>query len=94
MSTTPSAIQAFATAEGALLTTISGALTNIATGVLALDALITTLQNSSGTISAADQATLDAMQTQSQALVTQVNAISVTPPGATVPVTPAPTPTP
>ncbi len=92
MATTPSAIQAFATAEGALLTSIAAALTNIATGVLALDALITTLQNSTGTISAADQATLDAMQKQSQALVTQVNAISTTPPGGTVPVTPTPTP--
>lgn len=87
-SSAPDAIQAFATAEGALLTTVSGALTNLATGILALDATITQLENSPGTISQGDQALLTQALTQSQALVTQVQAISTTAPGATVPVTP------
>ncbi len=88
MGTTPDAIQAFATAEAATLTSLATALTNVTSGVVALDALITQLQNSSGYISAPDQALLDQIQTQSQALVTQVNAINTTPPGTAVPVTP------
>ena len=90
MSVTPSAIQAFAAAETATLNSLSSALTALATGIAALDALITQFQNSPGTLSAADQASLDAIQAQSKALVTQANAISTTPPGTPVPVTPQP----
>jgi len=89
-SVTPSAIQTFAAAEQATLASLATAITTVGTGVIALDALITTLQNSPGTISAADQATLDQIQAASKALVAQVNAISTTPPGTPVPITPAP----
>ncbi len=90
MSVTPSAIQAFAAAETATLASLSTALTALDTGIKALDALITTLQNSPGTISPADQATLDQIQAASKALVAQANAISTTPPGTVVPITPVP----
>lgn len=89
-SVTPSAIQAFAAAEQATLASLATAITALGTGITALDALITTLQNSGGTISAADQATLDQIQAQSKALVAQAAAISTTPPGTPVPITPAP----
>ncbi len=89
-SVTPSAIQAFAASEGPVLTSLATAITALGTGITALDALITQLQNSSGTISASDQALLDQIQAQSNALVTQVNAISTAPPGTVVPVTPTP----
>lgn len=82
MSTTPSAIQAWAAAEQADLTTISTTLDGIVTGVAALDALITQFQNSPGTLSADDQAALDAIQAASQALVAKVQAISTAPPVA------------
>jgi hypothetical protein len=89
MAVTPSAIQIFAAAEQATLTSLSTALTALATGVAALDALITQLQNSPGTISPADQALLDQIQAQSQANLAQANAISTTPPGQPVPITPS-----
>jgi hypothetical protein len=60
-------------------------LDSIASGIVALDDLITKLQSSPGTLSAEDQAALDAIQSASAALVTKASAISVTPP-----VTPAP----
>lgn len=88
--TSPDAIQTFAAAEAAVLTSLATALNNIATGITALDALITQLQNSPSTISTGDQALLDQISAQSAALVTQANAISTAAPGATVPVTPTP----
>ena len=91
MSTTPSAIQAFAAAESATLASLATALTALDAGVKALDQLITDFQNSPGTLSAADQAALDGIQATSQALVAQANAISTTPPGTPVP-PPAPLP--
>ncbi len=42
--------------------------TAIKSGILALDDKITALQNSQGTLSAADQAALDQIQTESSAL--------------------------
>ena len=45
-----------------------------------LDTLITNFQNSPGTLSAEDQAALDAIQASSKALVTKATAISVNPP--------------
>ena len=88
MSTTPSAIQAFAAAEASTLASLATALTALATGITALDALITSFQNSPGTLSPADQAALDGIQATSQALVAQANAISTTPPGTPVPAPP------
>lgn len=90
MATNPSAIQAWAAAEQPVLDSIAAAINSLAAGVQALDNLITTLQNSPGQITAADQATLDAAQAQSKALLAQLQAISTTPPGTPVPVTPQP----
>lgn len=90
MSAVPTGVATFAAAEGAQLGVISGALVSIAAGVIALDTLITNLQNSPGQLSASDQASLDAIQAQSAALVTQVTAISTAAPGSVVPVTPTP----
>ncbi len=89
-SVTPSAIQAFAAAEGATLASLATAITALGTGIAAQDALITTLQNSPGAITPADQATLDQLQTVTKGLLTQAQAISTTPPGTPVPITPAP----
>jgi hypothetical protein len=84
----------FAIAEGQVLTALKASLTNLGNGVLALDAMIVAFQASPGTLSPADQAALDDIVAQSQALATQATAISTTPPGAVVPVVPLPTPTP
>lgn len=91
-STTPSAIQAWAAGEAAILASAAQAVTNLGTGVVALDAAITALQNSPGTLSASDQAALNAIQVTSQALAAQASAISTAVPGAAVPVVPVPSP--
>lgn len=77
-----SQITDFAAQEQIKLDAISATLDGIVTGIAALDALITQLQNSPGTLSKADQAALDAIQASSQALVAKSGAISVTPPTA------------
>jgi hypothetical protein len=71
------------------LNAVQGSLTTIASGVLALDTLIQTFQNSPGSLSPADQASLDAISTASAALATQAAAVNtaapsggVIPPGA------------
>lgn len=81
MSTTPDPIQVFATAEQANITATATALTNIAAGIVALDALITAAGNMS--LNAADAATLATIQAASTALVAQAQAISTAPPSAT-----------
>lgn len=78
----------WAAQEQADLTAISNTLDTVVTGIAALDKLITDFQNSPGTLSAADQAALDAIKAASGALVTKASAISVTPPAAPAP--PAP----
>lgn len=91
--TSPDAIQIFAAAEGVILTSLATALNNIGTGVSALDTLITNLQAqlaAGAPLTQAQQDALNAVITASQGLVTQANAISTTPPGTPVPVTPAP----
>jgi len=82
MATTPTPIQAWAAAEAPVQTAINAALATMATtipalasGVAALDTLITTLQNSPGTITPADQATLDAAVAQSTANLSQFNSL-------------------
>lgn len=50
----------------------------------ALNALITTLQNSAGTVTPEDQATIDQLQAAGQDLVTQADALA----GKTPPVVP------
>lgn len=81
-----SQITDWAAKEQADLTDISSTLDGIASGVLALDALIVNFQNSPGTLSAEDQAALDGIVAASAALKTKAAAISVTPPGTTPPV--------
>ena len=87
-------VSTFAAQESANLTAIQNALTNtIAPGISALDALIQQLEASAAgpggtTLSAADQALLDNIVTQSSALVVSFNAISVAPPVAPAPPTP------
>jgi len=77
-----SAITDWAAKEQADLTAISGQLTTIAAGIAKLDAMITALQASPGTLSPSDQAALDAIEAQSAALATAAKAIDLTPPAA------------
>lgn len=68
---------------GAVQSTLDGLSTKIdaiGTGIQALDDLITKFQNSPGTLGAADQAALDAIQKASTALVAKVDALNVAPP--------------
>jgi hypothetical protein len=88
-----SQITDWAASEGANLQTISTTLDGVVTGIAALNKLITDFQNSPGTLSPSDQAALDAIQSQSAALVTQAGAISVSAPVPTpdgTPVNPTP----
>ena len=75
-----SAISDFATAVQASFDKVSADLDTIVTGIANLDSMITAFQNSPGTLSAADQAALDGIQTASQALVKKADAVVVTPP--------------
>lgn len=78
-------IDDFATAQQSALDSISASLDGIATGITALDTLITNLQNSPGTLSASDQAALDAIQASSKSLVAKAAAVSTAPPVAVPP---------
>lgn len=80
-----SQISDFAAAVQTSFDKVNTDLDNITTGIAALDTLITNFQNSPGTLSAIDQAALDAIQKASQALVTKADAINVVAP--TPPVT-------
>lgn len=80
-----SAITDWAAKEQADLDAISGTLDGVVTGIKALDDKITALQSSPGTLSAEDQAALDAIQQASKALVAKSQAISVTPPAPPAP---------
>ena len=75
-----SAVSDFATVVNAAFAKVNTDLDAITAGIANLDALITAFQNSPGTLSAADQAALDGIQTASQALVAKVDAVVVTPP--------------
>ena len=75
-----SAITDWAATEQADLDGISATLDGIVTGVSALDALITSLQNSPGTLSASDQTALDAIQAASKAVVAKAAGIVTAPP--------------
>lgn len=94
MATNPSPIGTWAASELADLASASAAVSNIGAGIVVLDGIITGFQNSPGTLSPADQASLDAAQAASKALLAQLSAISTTPPGTTVPVIPIPPPPP
>jgi len=72
------------------MTATATALTNIASGVLALDALITNLQNTPGPLGPSDQGTLDQIQAASAALAVQANAINTVAPGIQPPQQPPP----
>ena len=70
----------WAAREQADLTAISTTLDGIVSGVAALDELIKKFQGSAGTLSAEDQAALDAISVSSAALVSKAAAISTAPP--------------
>lgn len=69
-----SAISTFATQQQAFNDDIAADLTNISTQIAALNATIATLQNSSGTLSPEDQATLDDLQAKGTALAALADA--------------------
>ena len=69
-----------AAAEKADLDAISAKLDTVTAGIAALDKLITDFQNSPGTLSPADQAALDAIQTAVSALRAKAEAVDTTPP--------------
>ena len=75
-----SAITDWAAQEQADLLAISAALDTIVAGIANLDTRITNFRNSPGTLSAADQAALDAIQSASKDLKAKASAISVAPP--------------
>src|ERR1035438_3026948 len=64
-----SQITDWAAQQQADLTSISTTLDGVVAGIVTLDTLITNFQNSPGTLSAPDQAALDAVQAASKALV-------------------------
>lgn len=75
-----STITDWAAKEQADITGISATLDGIVTGVKALNDKIAALQNSPGTLSAYDQAALDAIQVASKDLVAKAAGISTTSP--------------
>lgn len=79
------AIADFAAKQQAFNDEIAADLTSISTQITALNATIATLQNSSGTISPEDQATLDDLQAKGTALAAQADATA----GKTPPALPA-----
>lgn len=80
-----SAISDFAAKQTAFNTELASDLTDLGTKIDALNAQIATLQNSPGTISPEDQATLDSLQAAGQALATQADTLA----GKTPPAPPA-----
>jgi hypothetical protein len=80
-----SVITDWAAKEQADLTTISTNLVTITAGVKKLDDLITTFQQSPGTLTAADQAALDAIQAQSKTVLAASAAIDTSAPGSAPP---------
>jgi len=74
--------------EDADLAGIKDLLNGISSGIAALDAEIAAFNNSSGTLSAADQTRLDNIQASTQALKALAAGISTTPPSATPPTPP------
>jgi hypothetical protein len=75
-----SAITDWADKEDADLSGIKDLLNSIATGVVALEKMITDFQNSPGTLSAADQARLDTIESATQQLRSLAAGISTAPP--------------
>lgn len=75
-----SAISDFKVKQDAHNAKVSADLDAIAAGIKTLNDLIATLQNSSGTISAEDQATLDAADAAGQALSDKADAMVATKP--------------
>lgn len=75
-----SAISDWVNLEQAQLDQVGQKLDQIKDGITALDQLITQLQNSAGTITPADQALLDQIQSKSQDLVKKAAAIDTAPP--------------
>lgn len=76
-----SAISDFATAQNAFNDRMDAAITGLGGEVATLNAEIAKLQASPGTISAADQTSLDALTTRGAAIATKLEALdALTPP--------------
>lgn len=76
-----SAIQQFADKQNAFNLAIGQAITGITGDIQGLNDKITALQNSPGTITAEDQATLDALEASGKALADKLSALdALTPP--------------
>ena len=80
-----SSISDFATAQNAFNADVSADLDAIQTAIAALNTQIATLQNSPGTITPADQATLDSLQAAGIALEAKADTLA----GKTPPAVPA-----
>lgn len=83
----------FVTHEKANIASVSGVLINVSAGVIALEAKITALEAQLATgppLTTDQQAAMDGVTGLSDALVTQVNTITTTPPGTPVPIVPLP----
>lgn len=79
------AIADFAAKQNAFNADVSADLDAIQAAITTLNATITTLQNSSGTVSAEDQASIDLLVTQGTALQAKADALA----GKTPPTPPA-----
>jgi chromosome segregation ATPase len=76
-----SAISDYAAKQAAFQDRIDTAITGLTADIAELNALIVTLQNTPGPISAEDQATLDTLQARTEAIATKVEALdALTPP--------------
>lgn len=76
-----SAISDFATKQNEFNTRIDNAIAGLQGDITTLNDLITKLQNSPGSITPEDQASLDALQTRAQAVADKLDALdALTPP--------------
>lgn len=71
-----SAISDFATKQAAFNADVSDDLDQISAAIGKLNDTITQLQNSSGTVSPEDQATIDSLQSQGTALAAKADALA------------------
>ena len=77
------ALSDFITAQTAFNAQMDTAIADITTEMTTLNATITTLQNSAGALSPADQASLDTLSTHAQSVVAKLAALdTLNPPAA------------
>lgn len=83
------AIQTYAAQANAYMATISTALDDIKTEIATLNAQVTALQTSAGTVTPEDQATIDSMQATLKTLTDKSAALDTINPPAPPPAQPA-----